>query len=195
MMSAERLKEEVLARARAKAEKIIEDAKRQAEEIVRKAQEEYRRRLEEAKREAYHRVVSEENERYIRRVMELNMEVLKEKNEMIKYIEEEAKKRLAALGPEEKLASLKVLIQDALNTGMFSGKFRVRVRKEDEEIARRALKDLGLEAEVVPDLDVLGGVIVENGDSTVAVDNTYDTRLEQAMKSVIAKLNELVFGE
>ncbi len=194
-MSAERLREEVLARARAKAEKIIEDARRQAEEIVRKAQEEYRRRLEEARREAYHRVVSEENEKYIRRVMELNMEVLKEKNKMIKYIEEEAKKRLAGLGPEERLASLKVLIQDALNTGMFSGTFRVRVRKEDEELTRKALKDLGLEAEVVPDLDGLGGVIVENEDSTIAVDNTYETRLEQAMKAVIAKLNELVFGE
>ncbi len=194
-MSAERLREEVLARARAKAEKIIEDAKRQAEEIIRKAQEEYRRRLEEARREAYHRVVSEENEKYIRRVMELNMEVLKEKNRMIKYIEEEAKRRLAELSPEDRLVSLKVLIQDALNTGMFTGKFRVRVRKEDVELAKKALNELGLEAEVAPDLDGLGGVIVENDDSTIAVDNTYETRLEQAMKAVIAKLNELVFGE
>lgn len=194
-MSAERLREEVLARARAKAEKIIEEARREAEKIVRKAQEEYRKRLEEARREAHHRLVSEENEKYIRRVMELNMDVLKEKNRMIKQIEEEARKRLAGLGPEERLASLKVLIQDALNTGMFSGRFRVRVCEKDEEQARRALEDLGLEAEVVPDLSGLGGVIVENEDSTIAVDNTYETRLGQAMKAVIAKLNELVFGE
>jgi len=193
-MSAERLREEVLARARAKAEKIIEEAKRQAEEIVRKAQEEYRRRLEEAKREAYHKVVSEENEKYIRRVMELNMEVLKEKNKMIKYIEEEAKKRLASLSPEERLISLKTLIQDALSTGMFSGRFKVRVRKEDEELARKAVNELGADAEIIPDLVGLGGVIVENEDSTIAVDNTYETRLEQAMKTIIAKLNELVFG-
>ncbi len=194
-MSAERLREEVLARARAKAEKIIGDAKRQAEEIVRKAQEEYRKRLEEARREAYHKIVSEENEKYIKRVMELNMEILKEKNKMIKYIEEEAKKRLASLNPDDRLASLKVLIQDALNTGMFSGRFKVRVRKEDEKIAKRALEELGLNAEVVPDLDGLGGVVVENEDSTIAVDNTYETRLEQAMKVIIARLNELVFGE
>jgi vacuolar-type H+-ATPase subunit E/Vma4 len=194
-MAVERLREEVLARAKAKAEKIIEEARREAEEIVRKAQEEYRRRLEEARREAYQRVVSEENERYIRRVMELNMEVLKEKNKMIKYIEEEAKKRLAELNPDERLSSLRALIQDALSTGIFGKKLRVRVRKADKELAMKALKDLGLEAEVISDLNGLGGVIVENEDSTTAVDNTYETRLEQAMKTIISKLNRLVFGE
>ncbi len=193
-MPMEQLREEVLARARTKAEKIIEEARRQAEEIVREAQEEYRRRLEIARREAYQRVVSEENEKYIRKVMQLNMEVLKEKNKIIEYIEEEVRKRLIEMGPDEKLASLKTLIQDALNTGMFKGELRVKVCKKDEELARKALNELGLKAEIIPELDGLGGVIVENKDSTIAVDNTYETRLEQAMKLVIAKLNELVFG-
>ena len=193
-MPIEQLREEVLARARTKAEKIIEEARRQAEEIVREAQEEYRRRLEKARREAYQRIISEENEKYIRRVMQLNMEVLKEKNKIIKYIEEEARKRLTEMSPDERLTSLKTLIQDALNARMFEGEFRVKVCKKDEELARKALNELGLKAEVIPELDGLGGVIVENKDSTIAVDNTYETRLEQAMKLVIAKLNELVFG-
>ena len=58
--------------------------------------------------------------------------------------------------------------------------------KEDKELASKVAE--------VKDFDCVGGVIVEDVDGKIRIDNTYDTRLETLLPQILPEIGEELFG-
>ena len=196
-MSLEELRKSVIKKARLKAEKILENARKQAEELVESAKREYMERLRQRKEEIITQVREEESRKYTARISELNAELLKLKRELIEDIVKEATERIKNLSKTERKESIKRLLKDSLGSGIIGGSFRVKVIERDLKLVKEAVKELGLQkdliaAEIIPE-DYLGGLIIENEDSSVAIDNAYRTRLERAIRIILGELNKEIF--
>ncbi|HDN02248.1 MAG TPA: hypothetical protein ENF42_04650 [Candidatus Bathyarchaeota archaeon] len=196
-MSLEELRKSVIEKARLKAEKILENARKQAEELVESAKREYMERLRQRKEEIITQVREEESRKYTARISELNAELLKLKRKLIEDIVKEATERIKNLSKTERKESIKRLLKDSLGSGIIGGSFRVKVIERDLKLVKEAVKELGLQkdliaAEIIPE-DYLGGLIIENEDSSVAIDNTYRTRLERAIRIILGELNKEIF--
>ncbi|MCD6428759.1 MAG: hypothetical protein J7L12_03990, partial [Desulfurococcales archaeon] len=74
----------------------------------------------------------------------------------------------------------------------------VKVIPEDIELIKDVIREEGLEDRVVSisviGSEFLGGVMVESEDGSIALDNTYATRLDKVMPKLVEKLNKEVFG-
>ena len=180
-----------------RAEKIMENARKQAEELVESAKREYMERLRQRKEEIITQVREEESRKYTARISELNAELLKLKRKLIEDIVKEATERIKNLSKTERKESIKRLLKDSLGSGIIGGSFRVKVIERDLKLVKEAVKELGLQkdliaAEIIPE-DYLGGLIIENEDSSVAIDNTYRTRLERAIRIILGELNKEIF--
>jgi len=196
-VSLEELRKSVIEKARLKAEKILENARKQAEELVESAKREYMERLRQRKEEIITQVREEESRKYTARISELNAELLKLKRKLIEDIVKEATERIKNLSKTERKESIKRLLKDSLGSGIIGGSFRVKVIERDLKLVKEAVKELGLQkdliaAEIIPE-DYLGGLIIENEDSSVAIDNTYRTRLERAIRIILGELNKEIF--
>lgn len=196
-MSLEELRKSVIEKARLKAEKIVENAKKQAEELVESAKREYMERLRQRKEEIITQVREEESRKYTARISELNAELLKLKRGLIEDIVREATERIKNLSKTKRKESIKRLLKDSISSGIIGGSFRVKVVERDLKLVKEAVKELGLQkdliaSEIIPE-DYLGGLIIENEDSSVAIDNTYRTRLERAIRIILRELNKEIF--
>ncbi len=198
-MGLEELRKSILEKARRKASKIVEEAKEKAEKIVEEAKEEYYRRLSKERERALRKLREEENRKYINKVMELNLEIVNLKNKILSEVISELRKRLSTLSKELRKESLRKLLKEALDTGIFSsGRVVIKVVPEDVELIKDIVKEEGLEDRLssigIISSDFLGGIVVESEDSSIALDNTYATRLDKLMSRLVEKLNKEVFG-
>ncbi len=193
-MSLEELRKSVMQKAREKAAKIIEEARREAEKIIDEAQHEYKRRLERERMKALSELREKWNREYVSRSMEVNMKLLQLKRALLDNLVEEAKKRLIELPPKAREQSIKNLLKDSAGQSIIKDKFVIKVLARDVEVLKNALKELGLDEEVeeIKEIDekYLGGLILENVDGTIAIDNTYSTRLERALSILYDEVNK-----
>ncbi len=196
-MSLETLKEAVLKKARERADKILKNAERKAEEIIESAKKEYFKKLEIARKKALAELKEEEYRKYRKKVMELNAETLRIKRELLKELTDEAVKKIKELPEEARRESLKNLLHDAISQGVVGGSFTINVVGRDLSLINEVLDELNLASRVttVKELpeDFLGGVKIESDDGSVAVDNTYSTRMERALTIIYEKVNKEVF--
>ncbi len=198
-MGLEELRRSILEKAERKASKVVEEAKEKAKKIVEEAKEEYYRRLSKEREQALRKLRERENRKYISRVMELNLQLVNLKNRILNEVITEVKQKLVALDKEKRKKSLKKLLREALNAEIFgSGHIVVKVVKKDTDLIKDIIKEEGLEAQVasinVINSEFLGGVVIESEDGSIAIDNTYATRLDKIMPKLVEKLNKEVFG-
>jgi V/A-type H+-transporting ATPase subunit E len=71
---------------------------------------------------------------------------------------------------------------------------RLHVDPRDEAIARALVESLPGRPQLIPDLDVAGGVVVESADGRIRVDNTFASRLARAGEVHRRELYDHLFG-
>lgn len=182
MSSVEVLREAVLRRASEEAERIIANAKEGARKILEEAKEKKKAVEDSEKR----RIVSELN--YEARIAEARMKarllVSKAKYELISRAVSRVARLLEDLGPEARALSVRNLLAEAIREAENSlgtlGKLIVYVSERDFELAKEAIKELvsirGLEMELRT-AGISGGVIVEDPEGRVRIDNSYESRI------------------
>jgi vacuolar-type H+-ATPase subunit E/Vma4 len=115
------------------------------------------------------------------------------KAEAIAKITDGARKELSAASTDE--SNLLSLIREAVG-GLGTGKARIYVSPGDVGTAKESLqtdKDLSAKILEVREVDCLGGVIAEDADGKLRIDNTYETRLEMALPKLLPKISEELF--
>lgn len=90
-------------------------------------------------------------------------------------------------------AALRALIREA--AGGLSGRIVVEVHPDDREAAKRAVRDLGLDAEVAGSPDVSGGARVATADRRFLVENTLISRLERVKPMVASEVAALLWSK
>ena len=198
-MGLEELRRSILEKAERKARKIIEDAEERAKRLVQEAKQEYYRRLGRERERALRRLKEEENRKYVSKIMELNLELVNLKNKVLDEVLAEVKQRLTTLSTEERKESLRKLLKESINTGMFGSEpVVVKVIEADADLIKDVIREENLGERVdsikVMGPEFLGGVIVESKDGSIAVDNTFATRLSKLIPRLVEKLNKEVFG-
>jgi V/A-type H+-transporting ATPase subunit E len=73
--------------------------------------------------------------------------------------------------------------------------FHVHVDRRDEELCKRTLAALNLNAEIIPDLDSSGGLVASLPDQSVIISNTVESRLERAQELKKLEIYSILFGD
>jgi V/A-type H+-transporting ATPase subunit E len=190
-MSVEELRKAVLEKARKEAEAIISRAEEEARRIVAEAMQKKQALIEDYKA----RIVSELNPeirlaeaRYRARII-----VAEAKGSIIKEISSAVTMMLNGMSNEKRLESLKKLIDEALQEVLNSvGRVEdvvVKISQRDMEFAELIKNYVeeryGIRVAKIERAEVIGGVIIECFDGSIAVDNSYDERLKKALRNVL----------
>ncbi|MCC6046837.1 MAG: V-type proton ATPase subunit E [Desulfurococcaceae archaeon] len=182
-----------MSEARAIREAVIRKALEEAEAIIRKAEEESRKMIKEAE-ERKRAIVEEERRKalaelgYEARIAEAKLSarliISKAKSELLNSIISKATDILRSLPPNLKLESLRKLLEESLDNALVSlgtvRKLIIYVAEQDMELAKNlvinASRERGIELEL-RSAKIFGGVVVEEPESGVVIDNSFDSRL------------------
>ncbi len=189
----EKISEAVVSKVRMEAQNIIKEAEGKAQEEIERArkqretklQEEKRKMLEEAEEEAA-RIVAQAS-------IKARQKLSSAKSDVITKIIGKVKQELFEFSSDENY--FLNLIKEAID-GLGADKSRIYVSPKDVSMVRKFLerdKELASKIMEVKEDNFLGGVIAENIDGKLRIDNTYETRLEMLLPKLLPEISKELF--
>jgi len=189
----EKISEAVVSKVRTEAQNIIKEAEEKAQEEIERArkqretklQEEKRKMLEEAEEEAA-RIVAQAS-------IKARQKVSSAKSDVITKIIDRVKQKLSEFSSDE--TYFLNLVREAVD-GLGADKSRIYVSPKDVSIVRKFLerdKELASRIMEVKESNFGGGVIAEDIDGKLRIDNTYDTRLEMLLPKILPEISKELF--
>ncbi len=185
--------EAVLSRVRAEAEGILQEARAKAAEAVARAREQQSARQREEKERMLEEARGEATRVLAQSSIRARQELLKAKTEIIGEIVERVKKTLAGSAGDPGL--LLDLVREGIGV-LGADRVRVSVSKRDvATVQKRVQADRDLAARVVEvkEADCTGGVIVEDPEGKIRIDNTYETRLGMLLPRLLPQIEKELF--
>ena len=191
----EKISEAVLSKVNEEAQNIIREAEEKAQEERERTkkqqearfQEEKRKMLEEAEEEAA-RIIAQAS---IKSRQKLSIA----KADVITKIIDRVKQELSGLSSDESHALN--LIREAID-GLGTNKARIYVSPKELGMVRKSLegdKELANKITEVKEVSFLGGVIAEDIDGKIRIDNTYEARLEMLLPKLLPEISKELFEE
>ena len=193
MKGMEKISEAILDKVRAEAQDIVKEAETRAEERIERAKKQQEAKLEEEKNKLIEEAKEEATRILAQSSIAARQELLLAKTRIIDEIISRVKKALSEISSDK--GSLLDLIKEAINT-LDIDKARIYVSPKDVSIVRKSLKgDKKLAGRIteIRELDGTGGVIVEDIDGKIRIDNTYDTRLEMLLPKLLPEIGKELF--
>ena len=189
----ERISEAVVSKVSLDAQAIVTEAEEKAREEIERARkqrevrfgQERARMLAEAEQDAA-RILAQAS-------IKARQLVSSAKAEAIAKITDWARSELSSVSASQ--GNLLGLIREAVG-GLGTDKARIYVSPRDVGTAKESLqtdKDLSARILEVREVDRLGGVIAEDTEGKLRIDNTYETRLEMALPKLLPKISEELF--
>jgi len=189
----ERLGEAVLSKVRAEADSIIQQAKDKAREEIEKARRQRQARLAE-ERGRMIRAAEEHAARILAQAsIKARQELSSAKAGVVAKIIDGARKELSQAPTDE--THLLQLIQESLDA-LGADKVRIYVSPKDVANVKKSIEanqELSSKIVEVREFNCLGGVIVEDLEGKLRIDNTYETRLEMVLPKLLPKISKELF--
>lgn len=193
MIGMEKISEAVLDKVRAEAEAIIKQAEDKAGKEVEQAKKQRVARLEEEKGKILQQTREEAARIEAQALVKARQELSRAKADVIDELIGSVKKRLLETSSDKNL--LMGLIKEATATlGISEG--RVYVSPKDVSMVPKLLEnDRGITGKImeIKEYDCAGGVIVEDINGRIRVDNTYETRLEMLLPRLLPEIGRELF--
>ena len=193
MAGMEKISEAILDKVRAEAETIIKEAESRAEKEIEQAKKQQAARLEEEKGKILQEAREEVTRIEAQASVKARQELSRAKADVIQEIISGVKKALSGTASDKSL--LIGLIKEATDT-LGINKGRVYVSPEDVSAVKKLLeKDRELASKIVEikEHDSRGGIIVEDIDGRIRIDNTYETRLEMLLPRLLPEIGKELF--
>lgn len=193
MAGMEKIGEAILDKVRAEADEIIREAEKRAAEEIRQARSQQAARLEEEKSKILQEAKEEATRIDAQAAVKARRELSQAKAEVIDEILSRVRKELAKLSGNR--SSLRGLINEAMAV-LSADKGRLYVSPKDlSEVQKLVEKDKELASKVVEikEHNLLGGVIVEDIEGKIRIDNTYETRLEMLLPRLLPEIGKELF--
>ncbi|MBI2550054.1 hypothetical protein HYV83_02635 [Candidatus Woesearchaeota archaeon] len=190
-MGLEKVKQEILERAQAEADKAIDAAQSEAKAVMKSAEKQvagYERMMEEDLEALSNAVKRKE---VASAELELKKQLLSAKSELIEGVFRDARKKLGSL-PDKKRESHITALLDAARKEM-----NVSVVQCSSKDARfvEASGSGDSRLKVVKNDEMLGGIIAESPDGRLRVDYSYDILLGQVKSKVLGDVAKILFGQ
>lgn len=171
--------------ASAECERVLAEARAQAQEIVAQAQRDAQSYLDAQRRQAEAERAATRTKAESSAQLQAAALVLQAKDQAMTAIFADAETELQRISQNKTQYGkiLRGLIQEA-GSGL-SGHLIVEVHPDNVQVARQAVKEAGLDAEVKSSTAISGGARVATPDGRFVVENTLTSRLER-IKPVVA---------
>lgn len=193
MARMEKIGEAILDKVKAEADSIIKEAEGRAREEIDQAKKRQLAKLEEEKAKLIQEAREEATRIAAQASVKVRQELSRAKADVVDDIITGVKKALSdTSGDKNLLASLLKEAADAL--GIVKG--RVYVSPGDVNTVKKFLdgdKELAGKIVEVKECDCVGGVIVEDIEGKVRIDNTYNTRLEMLLPQLLPEIGRELF--
>jgi V/A-type H+-transporting ATPase subunit E len=189
----EKVSEAVLSKVRAETQGIIKEAEEKAREEIEKAKRQREARFEEEKS----RMLEEAEEEAARILAQASIKARQQlssaKADVIAKIIAEARKELSQIPTDE--TCLLHLIREAMD-GLGVDRARIYVSPKDLSTAKKSLeadKEFSARIIEVRESNCLGGVMVEDVEGKLRIDNTFETRLEMLLPKLLPEISRELF--
>ena len=190
----EKISEAVVAKVKLDAQNIIREAEEKAKEEIEKAKRQRELRFEEEQG----KMLGEAEEEAARILAQASIKARQKlsgtKADIIAKITDGAQKGLSLIASDE--SYFLNLIRDAMD-GLDVDRCRIYVSPKDASTVERLLKaDRELSGKIIEvrESNCLGGVIAEDAEGKLRIDNTYETRLEMLLPKLLPQLSKELFG-
>ncbi|WP_457752588.1 V-type ATP synthase subunit E [Thermococcus sp.] len=203
MEGAKLIIEEINREAEQKIRYILSEAEKQAEGIKAEAEKRARAKAEWILRKAQTQAEIEKQRIIANARLEIRKKRLALQEEFINEVLRSLKERLANLPKDEYLGVVKDLMLQAVKE---LGEDRIRVSSNEatlqliaeklEEIKAFLNEKTGREIriELGDKISTIGGVLVENADRTIRVDNTFEARIDRLESELRSRIAKVLFG-
>ncbi|PIP49087.1 MAG: hypothetical protein COX14_01150 [Chloroflexi bacterium CG23_combo_of_CG06-09_8_20_14_all_45_10] len=189
----EKVSEAVIGKVRIEAEHIVKEAEEKAQEEIEKAKKQREIKLEEEKR----KMLEEAKEGAARIVAQASIKARQElsrtKADIIAKIIDRVKQSLSEISSDE--SYFLNLIKEAVD-GLAGAKGRIYVIPKDVSTVQKIFerdKELASKIVEVKEFDCIGGVIAEDIEEKLRIDNTYETRLEMLLPKLLPEISKKLF--
>ncbi len=194
MMGMEKISEAVLDKVRVEAQDIVKEAAEKARERIERTKRQQEAKLEEEKVKLIEEAKEEATRILSQSTITARQELLLAKTRVIDEIISEVKKTLSGISSDE--GSPLDLIKEAINALDTDDKARVYVSPKDVSTVRKLVagdKKLSDRITEIKEFNGSGGVILEDIDGNIRIDNTYDTRLEMLLPRLLPEIGKELF--
>jgi vacuolar-type H+-ATPase subunit E/Vma4 len=189
----EKINEAILKKVQEEANTIIAEAEEKAREEVRKAGELFEVRLEQEKRKLRAEAEVEAARILAQASIKARQELLKAKSEVIDEITRRVKDSLSRT--RSKKTALVTLLKEATK-GLQTNKSQIYVAPKDKSIVESIVSGDGELSSMVVGIreaDLLGGIIAEDAEGKMRIDNSYETRLEILLPKILPQVSKELF--
>ncbi len=190
----QKLGEAVLNKVRTEAESVLREAEQKAQEEIQKAKGQRASRLEEEKR----RLLAQAEEEAARILAQASIKARQRlstaKANVLDKVVDDARQKLSQSSGSE--SDMLRLIKEAMD-GLGTSKGRIYVAPRDVGLVKRALEtDQVLSGRVIEvrETACLGGVIAEDVEGKLRIDNTYEARLENLLPRILPEISKELFA-
>lgn len=195
MKGIEKISEAILSKVKAEAQDIVAEAEEKARERIERAKEQQAAKLEEEKGKLIGEAREEATRILAQSVITARQELLLAKTSIIDEIINNAKKIFSEISSNE--SSPLGLIKEAINA-LDIDKARIYVPPKDVSIVQKLIagdKKLADRITEIKEFNGSGGVIAEDIDGRIRIDNTYDTRLEMLLPKLLPEIGKELFQD
>jgi len=195
-MEAEKIRQAIINKAQQEASGIVDDAQARAADLIEKAKKARDLKFEQIKNRILTEARQKSDKIIAKGAVDARLTVLKQKDLLLKKVISQVKEELA-MNPT--LPQTWAGLMDEVISGLDdSHKLRFRVASKDIDAVRKIVADsdtLGKQVDEVGEIDCMGGILAEDTQGKVSIDNTYDTRLEMLLNKVLPEIGQKLFGD
>lgn len=195
MTGMEKIGEAILDKVKVEAKGIVKEAEGKARQEIEQAKKQQIARLEEEKGRMLRQAGEEATRIAAQATVQARQELSRAKADVINEIISRVRKDLAATSSSE--GSLANLLKEA-TAPLGTAKGRVYLSAKDVGGVKKLLaKDKELAARIaeVKEYDCSGGVIVEDIDGKIRIDDTYETRLGMLLPRLLPEIGRELFSD
>jgi V/A-type H+-transporting ATPase subunit E len=189
----EKISEAVVSKVRLDAQSIVKEAEEKAKEEIEKAKKQREVRLEQEKARMLGDAEEETARILAQASIKARQQISRAKADAIAKIIDSARKELSQTSSDE--SHLLNLVKEAMD-GLGVDKGRIYVSPKDVDTAKKLLeadKELSSKILEVKESNFMGGVIAEDVEGKLRIDNTYETRLETLMPKLLPEISKRLF--
>jgi len=193
MRGMEKISEAILDKVRADAQDIVKEAEEKAREKIERAKKQQAAKLEEEKGKLIEKAKEEATRILAQASITARQELLAAKTKIIDEIINSVKGVLSGFSSDE--SSPLNLIKETINI-LDIDKARIYVSPKDVSTVQKLLtgnKKLADRIKEIREFDCIGGVIAEDIDGKIRIDNTYETRLEMLLPQLLPEISKELF--
>jgi V/A-type H+/Na+-transporting ATPase subunit E len=192
-MGMDKIRDAIISKVESEARDITGEAREKAQEEIERARRQRQARFEEERA----RIIADVKEEAARTLAQSSIKARQKlsstKADIIAEIVDGARSELSRLSADEQ--HLLGLIKEATE-GLGGARGRLYVASRDADTVKKLLRDhsdLSDRIVEVKETDCLGGVIAEESEGKLRIDNTYETRLEMLLPRLLPEINRQLF--